>query len=152
MDQNFEGFTPRTCGEHRTVGLHRAWCFDDSQWCYPNEFCSGCKEGKRTVNKERYVIIEEVRRYAVRVTVPDRVKDAGADSARGISTYVREAAQRWLRNGRGEAPGNPFVEFGCVGADIAEYDHIVAVSAVSSVVEDYTYEGKEDNAQKVVKK
>jgi hypothetical protein len=25
---NFVGHQPRTCGEHRTVGPHRAWCFD----------------------------------------------------------------------------------------------------------------------------
>ncbi len=39
---NFEGRTGRTCGEHRTVGPHRAWCFDCSEWCYPDEPCHGC--------------------------------------------------------------------------------------------------------------
>ena len=38
---NFEGHQPRACGDHRTVGSHRAWCFDCSEWCYPN-FDAGC--------------------------------------------------------------------------------------------------------------
>ena len=33
---NFVGFEPRLCGEHRTVGPHRAWCFDCREWCYPD--------------------------------------------------------------------------------------------------------------------
>lgn len=33
---NFEGHQPRECGEHRTVGPHRAWCYDCSMWCYPH--------------------------------------------------------------------------------------------------------------------
>jgi hypothetical protein len=41
-ETNFEGHTPRVCGEHRTVGSHRAWCFDDGSWCYPDDPCAGC--------------------------------------------------------------------------------------------------------------
>lgn len=37
----FEGHAPRECGEHRTVG-YRAWCFDCSEWCYPDQACRGC--------------------------------------------------------------------------------------------------------------
>ncbi|MGV0949347.1 MAG: hypothetical protein ACOYB3_01655, partial [Azonexus sp.] len=39
----FEGFEPRECGEHRTVGSYRAWCFDDTEWCYPTTPCRGCE-------------------------------------------------------------------------------------------------------------
>ena len=40
----FEGHEPRSCGEHRTVG-GRAWCFDDTEWCYPSAGmeCRGCE-------------------------------------------------------------------------------------------------------------
>lgn len=40
---NFEGYQPRSCGEHRTVGSHRAWCFDCSEWCYPGDPCVRCQ-------------------------------------------------------------------------------------------------------------
>lgn len=40
---HFLGHEPRECGEHRTVGEHRAWCFADSEWCYPTEPCRGCE-------------------------------------------------------------------------------------------------------------
>lgn len=32
------------CGEHRTVGKHRAWCYQCSEWCYPDPemACNGC--------------------------------------------------------------------------------------------------------------
>ena len=39
---HFEGHDQRTCGEHRTVGEHRAWCYDCGEWCYPNTPCRGC--------------------------------------------------------------------------------------------------------------
>ncbi len=29
----FEGYAGE-CGEHRTVGDHRAWCFECTEWCY----------------------------------------------------------------------------------------------------------------------
>ena len=41
----FEGHPQRECGEHRTVGPHRAWCFADSEWCYPDALCRGCRLG-----------------------------------------------------------------------------------------------------------
>jgi len=40
---NFEGHEPRECGEHRTVGWHRAWCFDCTEWCYPSSPCARCE-------------------------------------------------------------------------------------------------------------
>jgi hypothetical protein len=39
---NFLGYEPRECGEHRTVGAHRAWCFDCSEWCSPLVPCARC--------------------------------------------------------------------------------------------------------------
>lgn len=40
----FEGHAGRSCGEHRTTG-GRAWCYDDSEWCYPTSPCGGCMAG-----------------------------------------------------------------------------------------------------------
>lgn len=32
--------------EHRTVGSHRAWCFNDGEWCYPeSELMCPCCHG-----------------------------------------------------------------------------------------------------------
>lgn len=28
--------------EHRTVGSHRAWCYDCQEWCYPVIPCDCC--------------------------------------------------------------------------------------------------------------
>jgi hypothetical protein len=44
---NFEGHAVRECGEHRTVGPHRAWCHDCGEWCYPGQDggCKGCRLG-----------------------------------------------------------------------------------------------------------
>jgi hypothetical protein len=41
----FTGHEPRECGEHRTVGAHRAWCFACTEWCYPSDGCKGCRLG-----------------------------------------------------------------------------------------------------------
>lgn len=41
--RRFHGFEPRECGEHRTVGSHRAWCFDCGEWCYPKAPCVRCE-------------------------------------------------------------------------------------------------------------
>lgn len=40
---HFLGFEPRECGEHRTVGTHRAWCYDCGEWCYPSSPCVRCE-------------------------------------------------------------------------------------------------------------
>lgn len=44
-ETNFEGHPGRECGEHRTVGAHRAWCYDCTEWCYPSDdgACKGCE-------------------------------------------------------------------------------------------------------------
>ncbi len=41
-DGYFIGHNPRFCGEHRTVGEHRAWCFQCAEWCYPDGPCARC--------------------------------------------------------------------------------------------------------------
>jgi len=38
---DFSGFSPRNCGEHRSVGS-RAWCIDCNDWCTPHLPCVGC--------------------------------------------------------------------------------------------------------------
>lgn len=45
FDENgcFVGHEPRECGEHRTVGDHRAWCHDCGEWCYPRIPCLRCE-------------------------------------------------------------------------------------------------------------
>lgn len=42
-DGSFLGHRPRACGEHRTVGEHRAWCYDCREWCYPANGCIRCR-------------------------------------------------------------------------------------------------------------
>ena len=39
---NWEGYAERECGDHRTTG-RRAWCFNCSEWCYPQFPCKGCE-------------------------------------------------------------------------------------------------------------
>jgi hypothetical protein len=51
-EENFEGHDGRECGEHRTTGS-RAWCFDCSEWCYPEEPCKGCELPKLRARLER---------------------------------------------------------------------------------------------------
>jgi hypothetical protein len=53
---NFEGFEGRECGDHRTVGDYRAWCFDCVTWCYPEAPCPGCEhlEEQRDEYKAKY--------------------------------------------------------------------------------------------------
>lgn len=62
---NFEGHQPRECGEHRTVGSHRAWCYDCTEWCYPDDDmgCKGCmvpslEKQVETLQAEKEVAIE----------------------------------------------------------------------------------------------
>ena len=42
-DNYFLGHAGSPClGHHRTTG-DRAWCSEDSQWCYPDNGCVGCR-------------------------------------------------------------------------------------------------------------
>ena len=47
-DGNFLGFFHPE--EHRTVGPHRAWSHNPSEWCYPDTPCYQCSEKMRTDN------------------------------------------------------------------------------------------------------
>jgi hypothetical protein len=40
----FQGWSGCDC-EHRTVGSHRAWCYDCAEWCYPraDAACARCR-------------------------------------------------------------------------------------------------------------
>lgn len=40
---NFLRLADSPCGEHRTVGEHRAWCCSCSEWCYASDGCGGCQ-------------------------------------------------------------------------------------------------------------
>lgn len=51
-EDNFVGHNIRECGEHRTVGPHRAWCFDCGEWCYPASPCSGCEAPILTAERD----------------------------------------------------------------------------------------------------
>jgi hypothetical protein len=44
IDHSFYGRATRRCGEHRTVGPHRAWCLDCAEWCSPAISCGGCSK------------------------------------------------------------------------------------------------------------
>lgn len=52
-EPNFEGHPESECGEHRTVESHRAWCFADSEWCYPSMPCHGCELSALRAENER---------------------------------------------------------------------------------------------------
>jgi hypothetical protein len=42
---SFVGHSGRDCGEHRSVGTHRAWCLECNEWCYPEDgACRGCEQ------------------------------------------------------------------------------------------------------------
>lgn len=41
-EENFLGHGG-PCGEHRTVGPVRAWCYSCQEWCYRSDGCRGCK-------------------------------------------------------------------------------------------------------------
>lgn len=76
---NFTGHPSRECGEHRTVGAHRAWCHDCSEWCYPGTPCRGCempqlREQIATLTAERDGLRAE--RNAVAVKVYDTQQEA----------------------------------------------------------------------------
>lgn len=60
---NFEGHQPRECGEHRTVGPHRAWCHDCHEWCYPSDGCSGCRLGGMQIGAD---VVAKMMRLDVR--------------------------------------------------------------------------------------
>jgi hypothetical protein len=83
-DGNFEGFTERACGDHRTVGDYRAWCYDCSEWCYPDAPCVRCQS--RSDCPHQWQPIETAPKDGTEVFV------AYVDGYRAIGFFVGE---RW---------------------------------------------------------
>jgi hypothetical protein len=52
----------RYCAEHRTVGSHRAWCHDCSEWCYPANGAEDVLESMACTGCTTPVMEAEVRR------------------------------------------------------------------------------------------
>lgn len=84
----WHGEEHRECGEHRTVGAHRAWCHDDGEWCYPAIPCRGCELPKlRALLKEALGIVAYVscgRQYVGTAPYPDAL-------ARRLNAEIRKA-------------------------------------------------------------
>lgn len=68
---NFEGHDPRECDEHRTVGPHRAWCFDCGEWCYPSSPCIRCEAPK--LRKEAPAVPVGQLRSAIKLLWPEEM-------------------------------------------------------------------------------
>jgi hypothetical protein len=45
----FQGHEPNEGCEHRTVGSHRAWCLDCTEWCYPRNPCLRCERAEHNL-------------------------------------------------------------------------------------------------------
>ena len=76
--EEFEGYTDRLCGEHRTCGT-RAWCHDCGEWCYPgfgHHGCRGCVLGYQGYHLEVGPSMEltHVQRFPVSGTVQLTIK------------------------------------------------------------------------------
>lgn len=88
----FEGHEPRECGEHRTVGPHRAWCFDCQEWCYPASPCARCE-------------LAMLRTEATGSAEPTAPKEpASAASDEGLMDSNRHRVGYHLRPERSEQP------------------------------------------------
>jgi hypothetical protein len=57
------GADGRECGDHRSTG-QRSWCFDCTEWCYPESPCRGCE---LPALRDRLQLCEEVVEVAKRV-------------------------------------------------------------------------------------
>lgn len=83
---NFEGFTGRECGDHRTVGDYRAWCHDCTEWCYPNIPCLGC---------ERPQLLAEVDRLSALLADRDTIiAEAREDRDHAVRMWSKEVRRR----------------------------------------------------------
>ena len=97
---NFEGLPARTCGEHRTVGPHRAWCYDCREWCYPRLPCGGCAEYATTApdlsdipRSHRGRLADYVDVFAARNAA--HVSDAYLRGLRAAALLVRAGDEPW---------------------------------------------------------
>jgi hypothetical protein len=63
--ENWHG-VPGNPSEHRTVGAHRAWCFLDVEWCYPDTdgYCRCCDQitlPSRWIGMNTSTVLKELR-------------------------------------------------------------------------------------------
>lgn len=94
-EPNFEGHEPRGCGEHRTAGAHRAWCYDCSEWCYPDSEtdllvagrCNGCRVHWL---EDRLIAVIELVKHARSISPSPSMHVYVADLERALG---REAAR-----------------------------------------------------------
>lgn len=103
---DFEGHPGRTCGEHRTVGPHRAWCFDCSEWCYPGQPCVRCD--LPPTREQVWNVISRVRDAAPRLpndASTDAIIDALVDA--GLLNLQPEVAGSDPREPRVWPVGSP---------------------------------------------
>lgn len=73
---NFEGHAERECDEHRTVGPHRAWCFECTEWCSQNGPYRGCelpalraerdeeRRQRETAERSRLIVVGDAKVWA----------------------------------------------------------------------------------------
>lgn len=92
---NFEGHQPRNCGEHRTVGPHRAWCFDCQEWCYPEIPCERCEKPRREAAVGKLLNAQEamLQRWAEAALPGQRLSDVQQELWRALheaADHVRE--------------------------------------------------------------
>ena len=95
-EQYFVGHAERECGEHRTVGSHRAWCFDCSEWCYPriDAACRGCElPALRAALARRDAAIQAVRDMLTELVADKRSLWVSSDSIRSVIEYAAIAAE-----------------------------------------------------------
>lgn len=100
----FYGHQPRECGEHRTVGPHRAWCHDCGEWCYPDPgmACGGCRTPVPEGHGPRYSFTRDqltealTRLEAYPATLP------GRDKPVLIAESMADAIIEALEDGAGE--------------------------------------------------
>lgn len=88
---NFEGHLPRECGEHRTVGPHRAWCYDCGEWCYPKNPCVRCERAlamsKNAMDNDKQFALEVVQ--VVVQNAADELERRAAVHATGTRDFGR---------------------------------------------------------------
>jgi hypothetical protein len=80
---DWTGHPGRNCGEHRTVGPHRAWCHDCREWCYPDVPCAHC---------ELPLLRTALAAVLLRSGQAPRIEADWVEQARGLYVTVRRAA------------------------------------------------------------
>ena len=90
------GATLRECGEHRTVGRLRAWCFDCVEWCYPADGCKGCAGREAQLQRELEALenAELRQRLAVAERERDAIQHKEIAAAQAEFAAMRDESQR----------------------------------------------------------